>query len=94
LKGENMDFNLSDEQQQLIKSLKIFTEKEIELKAAEIDHKGMIPDSLIKKMSQMGLLGMTIPKEYGGPGLWFLGAGLPTQLETCIGTYSGYGVPV
>jgi alkylation response protein AidB-like acyl-CoA dehydrogenase len=67
-----MDFNLSDEQIQLIKTLKIFTEKEIEPKAPEIDQKGMIPDRMIKKMSKMGLLGMTIPKEYGGPGASYM----------------------
>lgn len=67
-----MDFNLSNEQEQLIKTLKIFTEKEIEPNASEIDYKGRIPDRLIKKMSQMGLLGMTIPQEYGGPGASYL----------------------
>jgi len=43
-----------------------FTEREIEPRAAQIDREGRLPDDLIKKMAQIGLLGMTIPKQYGG----------------------------
>lgn len=35
----------------------------------EIDQEQVIPDSVIKRLFELGVLGMTIPKEYGGGGL-------------------------
>ena len=43
-----------------------FTEKEIEPIAEKIDREGRLPDDLIKKLAGIGLLGMVIPKKYGG----------------------------
>ncbi len=63
-----MNFDLSDEQIRLKSTLKKFVEKEIEPSANEMDSQGIIPEGLLKKMSHMGLLGMTIPQKYGGAG--------------------------
>jgi alkylation response protein AidB-like acyl-CoA dehydrogenase len=63
-----MNFNLTDEQKQLKESVTIFTRKEIEPLSHELDREGRIPDQLIEKMAKMGLLGMSIPQEYGGVG--------------------------
>ena len=43
-----------------------FSEREIEPIAVQMDQEGRLPDDLIKKMAQLGLLGMTVPKKYGG----------------------------
>jgi len=61
-----MDFNLTEDQLMLQTTVKEFTEREIEPIAAELDREGKLPDDLIKKMAGIGLLGMTIPKQYGG----------------------------
>lgn len=61
-----MDFNLTEEQLMLQTMVREFTEREIEPIATQIDREGRLPDDLIKKMAQIGLLGMTIPKQYGG----------------------------
>ncbi len=49
-------------------SIRDFAEKEIKPLAAEIDQQSNIPRDLIGKMGEMGLMGMTAPKEYGGGG--------------------------
>jgi alkylation response protein AidB-like acyl-CoA dehydrogenase len=61
-----MDFNLNEDQLLLQRTLKKFTEREIEPIAAQIDRDEKMPDGLIKKMAGMGLFGMPIPKKYGG----------------------------
>jgi alkylation response protein AidB-like acyl-CoA dehydrogenase len=43
-----------------------FTEREIEPIAAQLDREGKLPDDLIKKYAQIGLMGMTVPVKYGG----------------------------
>jgi len=61
-----MDFNLTEEQRMLQTMVKEFTEHEIEPIAAQLDREGRLPDDLIKKIAQVGLMGMTVPKEYDG----------------------------
>ena len=61
-----MDFNLNEDQRLLQKMVKKFTEQEIEPMAVRIDRDQKLPDDLIKKMAQIGLFGMAIPKKYGG----------------------------
>ena len=61
-----MDFNLTEDQLMLQTTVREFTEREIEPIAAQLDREGKLPDDLIKKMAGIGLLGMTIPRQYGG----------------------------
>ena len=61
-----MDFNLTEDQLMLQTTVKEFTEREIEPIAEQIDREGRLPDDLIKKMAQIGLFGMAVPKRYGG----------------------------
>ncbi|MFC1868963.1 acyl-CoA dehydrogenase family protein, partial [Thermodesulfobacteriota bacterium] len=61
-----MDFDLTEEQRSLQKTVRQFTEREIEPVAHLMDLEGRLPDDLIKKMAKQELLGMTLPVEYGG----------------------------
>jgi butyryl-CoA dehydrogenase len=64
-----MDFELSQDHKVLRDSVRDFVEKEIKPIAMQIDEEHMIPDSLVKKMGEMGLLGSYLPEEYDGAGL-------------------------
>ncbi len=64
-----MDFKLTQEQEMLRKMLRDFGEKEVRPIAAEIDKTSEFPWDVIKKMGELGLMGMTIEEKYGGPGL-------------------------
>ncbi len=46
-----------------------FAEREIKPIAAKIDKEGSFDHGIVAKMGEMGLMGMTVPKEYGGAGL-------------------------
>jgi len=63
-----MDFELSDEQLMIRKMVRDFAEKEIAPKAAESDETKEFPWDRVHKMAQLGLLGLSIPEEYGGSG--------------------------
>ncbi len=51
----------------LVDRLKSFCEKEIDADA--IDRDADIPDEVIKGLGELGILGLSIPKEYGGLGM-------------------------
>jgi butyryl-CoA dehydrogenase len=63
-----MDLNLTKEHEMLRSTFREFAEKDIRPIAADIDQNGDIPRPLIAKMGEIGLMGMTAPKEYGGSG--------------------------
>ena len=61
-----MNFNLTEDQLILQTTVREFTRREIEPIAAQIDREGKLPDDSIDKLAQLGLLGMTVPRRYGG----------------------------
>jgi len=64
-----MDFELTPVQKMIRDLARDFAEREIQPIAAKIDETGEFPLENIKKMGKLGLLGMLIPREYGGSGL-------------------------
>ncbi len=64
-----MDFELSQDHKILQSSVRDFVQKEIKPLAIQIDEQHYIPDDLVEKMRQMGLLGSYISETYGGSGL-------------------------
>jgi isovaleryl-CoA dehydrogenase len=65
-------FPLGEDIDMLRESVHAFAEKEIAPRADHIDRDNLFPADLWKKFGDMGLLGMTIPEEYGGTGMGFL----------------------
>ena len=63
-----MDFNLSREHQLIRKMMAEFTEKEVKPIAAETDRTCEYPRESIEKLFDLGVMGMCVPKEYGGAG--------------------------
>ena len=61
-------FELTREQEMLVKMVREFSEKEIAPLAEELDRTGEFPAETTKKMGKLGLLGLNVPKEYGGVG--------------------------
>ena len=64
-----MDFNLDDDQRQLMEELRRFCDGEIAPKAEQRDQEGRFEDGLIAQLGEMGLFGLYVPVEYGGTGL-------------------------
>lgn len=63
-----MDFNLTKEQALVQKALKEFTEAEVAPIAADTDRNSAYPQDTIEKLFRYGVMGMGVPKEYGGAG--------------------------
>ena len=63
-----MDFELTQDQQLIRDTVRDFADQEIAPKAAEIDSESKFPEDIVKKMSELGLMGLPIPEEYGGSG--------------------------
>jgi butyryl-CoA dehydrogenase len=64
-----LDFSLTNEKKLFQKIVREFCEKEIKPIASKIDKEEYFPKDLYKKMGKMGLMGMTVPQEYGGAGI-------------------------
>ena len=67
-----MDFQLNDEQLQLKKSVREFTEREIAPNVMKWDEEGEFPLSTIKELGKLGFMGSIFPAEYGGPGMGYV----------------------
>jgi len=67
-----MPFQLTEEQQMMRDMVRKLAENEIAPRAAEIDRTHEFPWENIKKMGELGLMGVPIPEEYGGAGCDFL----------------------
>src|ERR1700733_10447502 len=64
-----MDFDLSDEQKMIRDTAREFAAREVAPKAAELDKTSRWPDEIVKRMAELGFLGMMVPEEYGGGGM-------------------------
>lgn len=63
-----MDFTLTDDQRMIREMARDFSQAEIAPQAAEIDRTGAFPADILRKMSELGLMGLPIAEEYGGAG--------------------------
>lgn len=67
-------FELTETQNQLRETARRLAEKTIRPRAAEIDRTEQYPWDNVAALTEAGLMGMTIPEAYGGPGLGYLEA--------------------
>jgi butyryl-CoA dehydrogenase len=67
-----MDFNPTEEQKMIRDMVRDFAEKELRPIADEIDRKSEYPAEAIKKLCELGVMGILVPEEYGGSGASYL----------------------
>ena len=66
------DTHISDDTDALRDSVKRMCDDELAPRAAQIDHDNAFPMDMWKKLGDLGLLGISVPEEYGGTGLGYL----------------------
>jgi len=94
-----MDFAFSPEHVALRRMIREFAETEVAPLAAEIDREGRIPFETLKKLGEIGLLGVCFPQKYGGMGAGETGycilmeelARVCTSTSTNVGAHIGIG---
>lgn len=64
-----MDFELREEEQMLRQLVRDFAEEEVKPIAAKIDRDGIFPTENVRKAAELGLMGISVPDEYGGAGI-------------------------
>jgi alkylation response protein AidB-like acyl-CoA dehydrogenase len=62
-------FPLTEEHEMIRQAAREFAQNEIAPIAAEYDESGEFPMDTIKKMGEMGFMGIEVPEEYGGAGM-------------------------
>jgi hypothetical protein len=65
-------FGLTEEQEQLRKEVRAFAEREIAPHVSEWDEKSQFPADAVKKLGEMGLMGVIFPEELGGAGMGYV----------------------
>ncbi|MEW6661780.1 MAG: acyl-CoA dehydrogenase family protein [Bacillota bacterium] len=94
-----MDFNIPEELRQIGAMVREFVENEVEPYAQQIEDEDRIPEHIINKAKELGLLGMSIPEEYGGIGLNMVGRCVvleemgrtQTGFVSLVGAHTGIG---
>ena len=61
-----MNFDLTDEQRRWRDLARDFAQGEIRPRAAQLDKEQKFPYDIVAEMTELGLMGMTVPEEYGG----------------------------
>ena len=64
-----MAYQLSEEQRMIQAMVRDFAREEILPTASERDRSGEFPAEILKKMGELGLMGMSVPPEYNGAGV-------------------------
>src|SRR5512144_3192788 len=67
-----LNFGLGGDVEALRDTVHAFAQSEIAPRAAEIDRSDRFPMDLWRKMGELGVLGITVPEEYGGANMGYL----------------------
>ena len=82
-----MDFSLTQEQQMTQKMVRDFAQKEIAPIIKEYDRKQEPIPFMLKRMGELGILGLPFPVRYGGQGMDFLAWGLACEELEAVDTH-------
>jgi cyclohexanecarboxyl-CoA dehydrogenase len=87
-----LDFAFTPEQEELVRTLRVFVRKELAPRSAAWDRSGEFPWDTWRRMGELGLLGLRAPASLGGTETDFVTAGLAVE-EIARGDFSAtYGI--
>src|SRR6476660_9967093 len=74
-----LNFDLSDEQRLLEQSVREWAAREVAPKIRELDREHRFDRNILPQMAELGLLGCSVPAEYGGAGMDYISLGLISE---------------
>ncbi|HEX5473030.1 MAG TPA: acyl-CoA dehydrogenase family protein [Vicinamibacterales bacterium] len=74
-----MDFDLAEEQRLLEQAVREWGAREVAPKIHDLDREHRYDPGILPQMAQMGLLGCSVPAEYGGAGMDYISLGLISE---------------
>ncbi len=94
-----MDFDLPEHLLEIQRSVRDFCEREVKPYARAWDEAGTFPLEAVRKLGQLGALGMTVPERYGGAELGALGVAVVVEevarydgsLALTVASHNGLG---
>src|ERR687895_2087016 len=82
-----MDFDLTDEQIQVRDMVRAFAQREVAPFIRDWDARGEFHPEVLRKMGELGLLGLPIPEEYGGAGFDYVSLALACEELEYVDTF-------
>lgn len=79
-----MDFELTEEQEELRREIRRFAAREIAPHVREWDEASTFPRDVVKQLGKMGLLGVIFPPELGGSGMSYVDYVLAIEELACV----------
>lgn len=87
-----IDLTFTPEQEELIRTLRVFARKELAPRYAHWDRTGEFPREIWRQMGELGLLGLRTPAKYGGQDADLVTTGIASE-EIARGDFScTYGI--
>ena len=80
------DLELTEEQGLLERSVREWAGREVAPRIRELDREHRFDPALLGRMAELGLLGMCVPREYGGAGMDYLSYGLACEETEYVDT--------
>ena len=74
-----LDFDLTEEQRLLEQSVREWAGREIAPKIRELDRQHRFDPAILPQMAELGLLGCSVPQDYGGAGMDYVSLGLISE---------------
>src|SRR5256885_14309081 len=81
-----MDFELGDEHRLIQRTVRDFAEGEVAPVAEELDREKRFPYEIVRRLGDLGLMGIPFPEEYGGGGGDTLAYALAVEELTRVGS--------
>jgi glutaryl-CoA dehydrogenase (non-decarboxylating) len=82
-----IDFQLTDDHDALVQTVREFAQKEVAPYIKEWDEKQEAHPEIFKKMAELNLLGVCIPEQYGGAGFDYISLGLVCEELEAVDTF-------
>src|SRR5258707_13171175 len=89
-----INFQLTDDHEALVQTVREFAQKEVAPYIKEWDEKQEFHREIFDKMAALNLLGVCIPEEYGGAGFDYISLGLGCEGVQAVDTFFGVAMSV